>query len=59
MLQVGQRVRVRQNLGGGVGKVGEVGVIKSFKIADGAGPAYVVEFTGSKAWFFAEELEAA
>jgi hypothetical protein len=34
-------------------------VIKSFKIADGAGPAYVVEFTGSKAWFFAEELEAA
>ncbi len=40
-------------------KVGEVGVIKDLRIADGSGFGYVVEFKdGVTIWFFTDEVEA-
>ncbi len=62
-MKVGQKVRVRplkDRVGTEIStRIGEVGVVKTPKIVDGAGIAYVVGFTDNKStWFFPEELEA-
>jgi len=62
-MKVGQKVRVRplqDRVSPEIGtRIGEVGTVKTQKIVDGSGLAYVVAFTDNKStWFFIEELEA-
>ncbi|WP_287128123.1 cytochrome b6f subunit family protein [Candidatus Cyanaurora vandensis] len=64
MIQAGEKVRIRRIQDGLVGgrvaqKVGEVGIVRGQRIADGYGFGYVVEFQdGLRNWFFADEVEA-
>jgi Protein of unknown function (DUF2862) len=61
-MDIGQRVRVcciRDRVTKDVSKkLGQVGVIKAYKLTDGRGLGVVVEFEDQIAtWFFEDELE--
>ncbi|MBF2035342.1 MAG: DUF2862 domain-containing protein [Leptolyngbyaceae cyanobacterium T60_A2020_046] len=60
-LEIGQKVKVRrlrdrvsQDL---VARLGQVGVVRQFKMVDGSGVGVVVQFGDDfSAWFFEDEL---
>ncbi|NET38390.1 MAG: DUF2862 domain-containing protein [Cyanothece sp. SIO1E1] len=62
-MDIGQRVKVAQ-LRDRVSKdltqrVGQMGIVKQFKMVDGSGVGVVVQFDDKfSTWFFEEELEA-
>jgi Protein of unknown function (DUF2862) len=60
-MEIGQKVKVyrlRDRVSNTiVGKLGQVGTIKDFKMTDGSGVGAVVEFSDRSAtWFFEDEL---
>jgi hypothetical protein len=60
-MEIGQKVKVyrlRDRVSNTiVGKLGQVGTIKDFKMTDGSGIGAVVEFSDRSAtWFFEDEL---
>jgi Protein of unknown function (DUF2862) len=60
-MEIGQKVKVyrlRDRVSDTiVGKLGQVGTIKDFKMTDGSGVGAVVEFSDRSAtWFFEDEL---
>ncbi len=62
-MEIGQQVKVyrlRDRVSNNVvGKLGQVGTIKEFKMTDGSGVGAVVEFSDQSAtWFFEDELKA-
>ncbi len=64
MMEIGQKVKVREPGAGQISVIvrqrkGQTGVIRDFKMVDGSGVGFVVQFDDKFAtWFFAEELEA-
>ncbi len=61
-MEIGQRVkiiRLRDRVSAEIaGKLGQVGTIKNYKMVDGSGVGWVVEFSDkSSTWFFADELK--
>ncbi len=63
-MEIGQKVKVcrlRDRVSSEVaGKLGQVGIIKGYKMVDGSGVGLVVEFTDKTAtWFFTDELKLA
>jgi hypothetical protein len=64
MMEVGQQVRLKrlrdrvpQDV---AAKLGAVGTVRDFKMVDGSGIGYLVEFADRFAtWVFADEVEAA
>ena len=63
-MEIGQKVKVvrlRDRVSGEIAsKLGQVGIIKNYKMVDGSGVGLVVEFTDkSSTWFFADELKPA
>lgn len=61
-MKIGQRVRVARildRISGSVSdKVGQMGVVKEFKMTDGSGVGVVVAFgDDTRSWFFEDELE--
>lgn len=60
-MEIGQKVKVyrlRDRVSNTIiGKLGQVGTIKDFKMTDGSGIGAVVEFSDRSAtWFFEDEL---
>jgi len=63
-MEIGQKVKVvrlRDRVSTEiVGKLGQVGTIKNYKMVDGSGVGLVVEFADKfSTWFFADELKLA
>lgn len=62
-MEIGQRVRVRRLRPGGssqdvVKKLGQTGTVQGFKMVDGSGVGFVVQFEDKfSSWFFEDELE--
>jgi hypothetical protein len=61
-MEIGQKVKVyrlRDRVSNTVvGKLGQVGTVKDFKMTDGSGIGAVVEFSDRSAtWFFEDELQ--
>jgi Protein of unknown function (DUF2862) len=61
-MEIGQKVKVyrlRDRVSNTIiGKLGQVGTIKDFKMTDGSGVGAVVEFGDHSAtWFFEDELQ--
>jgi Protein of unknown function (DUF2862) len=61
-MEIGQKVKVyrlRDRVSNTiVGKLGQVGTVKDFKMTDGSGVGAVVEFGDrSTTWFFEDELK--
>jgi hypothetical protein len=61
-MKIGQKVRVARILdrisGDASDKVGQMGVVKEYKMTDGSGVGVVVAFDdNSRSWFFEDELE--
>jgi hypothetical protein len=62
-MEIGQKVRVRRlrdrSPQAMVQRLGQVGVIQSFKVVDGQGIGIVVQFEDQfSTWFFEDELQA-
>jgi hypothetical protein len=61
-MEIGQKVRIRrlrdkvaQNV---VGKLGQIGTIRDYKMTDGSGVGVLVQFDDQFAtWFFEDEVE--
>jgi len=63
-MEIGQKVKVyrlRDRVSAAIaGKLGQVGVVKGFKMVDGSGVGLVVEFADkTSTWFFEDELKLA
>lgn len=63
-MEIGQKVKVvrlRDRVSAEIaGKLGQIGTIKNYKMVDGSGVGWVVEFADkSGTWFFADELKPA
>jgi hypothetical protein len=61
-MEIGQRVKVyrlRDRLSGGIAKrLGQTGIIQSYKLTDGMGVGVVVLFDDNfSTWFFDDELK--
>jgi hypothetical protein len=61
-MKIGQKVRIARILdrisGDASDKVGQMGVVKEYKMTDGSGVGVVVAFDdNSSSWFFEDELE--
>jgi hypothetical protein len=58
-MEIGQKVKVcRLRDRQVVAKLGEVGIVKGFKMTDGSGVGAVVEFEDkTTSWFFDDELK--
>jgi hypothetical protein len=62
-MEVGQKVRVvrfRDRVSAPVAqKLGQVGMVRDFKMTDGSGVGVLIQFDDKTAtWFFADEVEA-
>jgi Protein of unknown function (DUF2862) len=63
-LEIGNKVkvvRIKDRVGDSIaGRLGQVGVIKQYKMVDGSGVGVVVEFSDRfVTWFFEDELKNA
>jgi hypothetical protein len=63
-MDIGQKVRLRrlrdQTSPEVINKLGKVGTISGYKMVDGSGVGFVVEFEDKfSTWFFEDELEPA
>ncbi|MEM8673500.1 MAG: DUF2862 domain-containing protein [Cyanobacteria bacterium P01_G01_bin.67] len=61
-MEIGQKVkvyRIKDRVNGSVAKkLGQVGVIKAYKMTDGSGVGVVVQFDDRSAtWFFEDEIK--
>ncbi len=61
-MEIGQQVKVyrlRDRVSNSiVGKLGQIGTVKEFRMTDGSGVGAVVEFSDQSAtWFFEDELK--
>lgn len=63
-MEIGQKVKVirlRDRVSSTIAqKLGEIGIIKGYKVTDGAGIGVVVKFEDNfSTWFFADEIKPA
>jgi hypothetical protein len=63
VMEIGQKVRIRRLRDrvsqGVIQKLGQVGIVREFKMTDGSGVGVLVQFEDKfSTWFFEDEVEA-